>query len=48
MYLVVSVETVMLLVNLQLVTTSTVDGFQPVIEVAETHTKKNVLNNYIE
>lgn len=29
----------MLLVNLQLATTSTVDGFQPVIEVAVTHKK---------
>lgn len=36
-YLIVSVEGVMLLVNLQLVTASTVDGFQPVIEVAETY-----------
>lgn len=32
--LIASVEAVMLLVNLQLATTSTVDGFQPVIEVA--------------
>lgn len=32
--LIASVEVVMLLVNLQLATTSTVDGFQPVIEVA--------------
>jgi hypothetical protein len=30
----------MLLVNLQLATTSTVDGFQPVIEVAVTYKKK--------
>lgn len=40
-YLIESVEevaAVMLLVNLQLATTSTVDGFQPVIEVAETQT----------
>jgi len=32
--LIASVEAVMLLVNLQLATTSTVDGFQPVIAVA--------------
>lgn len=40
-YLIASVEVVMLLVNLQLATTSTVDGFQPVIEVAVTY-KKNI------
>jgi len=39
-YLIASVEAVMLLVNLQLATTSTVDGFQPVIEVAVTYKKK--------
>lgn len=44
-YLIVSVEAVMLLVNLQLATTSTVDGFQPVIEVAETH-MKNTLEQF--
>jgi len=31
----------MLLVNLQLATTSTVDGFQPVIEVAVTYEKSD-------
>jgi len=34
----------MLLVNLQLVTASTVDGFQPVIEVAETYITKKKQN----
>jgi len=38
-YLIASVEALMLLVNLQLATTSTVDGFQPVIEVAVTKIK---------
>lgn len=36
----------MLLVNLQLATTSTVDGFQPVIEVAVTYKKNIFFNNY--
>lgn len=41
LYLIASVEAVMLLVNLQLATTSTaVDDFQPVIEVAVTNDKK--------
>lgn len=40
MYLIASVEEVILLVNLQLATTSTVDGFQPVIEVAETYKRQ--------
>jgi len=41
------VEAVMLLVSLQPATTSTVDGFQPVIEVAVMHKKSRVFNNYL-